>query len=199
VGAVNLKAATELNTQLAASSQALAAFAQNPVASLGLEDLTRTLQVGNPLFAGIAPEQAVCNYLTLAFRNVASLESENVGVGTVARSGFVLSPPGPNNEGYPSSAPANGPSTEHGFQSTTIIDNNHVHVNPYPNVAGPGQPQICEAGNETYLEGKAVIGNAPSADVTNRRELTTRGQDLSGEPYPSATLTALGIAKGKKK
>jgi hypothetical protein len=199
VGAVNLKAATELNTQLAASSQALAAFAQNPVASLGLEDLTRTLQVGNPLFAGIAPEQAVCNYLTLAFRNVASLESENVGVGTVARSGFVLSPPGPNNEGYPSSAPANGPSTEHGFQSTTIIDNNHVHVNPYPNVAGPGQPQVCEAGNETYLEGKAVIGNVPSVDVANKRELTTRGQDLSGEPYPSATLTALGIAKGKKK
>jgi virulence factor Mce-like protein len=199
VGAVNLKAATELNTQLAASSQALAAFAQNPVASLGLEDLTRTLQVGNPLFAGIAPEQAVCNYLTLAFRNVASLESENVGVGTVARSGFVLSPPGPNNEGYPSSAPANGPSTEHGFQTTAIIDNNHVHVNPYPNVAGPGQPQVCEAGNETYLEGKAVIGNVPSIDVANKRELTTRGQDLSGEPYPSATLTALGIAKGKKK
>jgi virulence factor Mce-like protein len=198
-GAVNLKAATELNTQLAASSQALAAFAQNPVASLGLEDLTQTLQVGNPLFAGIAPAQAVCNYLTLAFRNVASLESENVGVGTLARSGFVLAPPGPNNEGYPSSAPANGPSTEHGFHSTTINDNNHVHVNPYPNVAGPGQPQLCEAGNETYLEGKAVIGNLPANSVANKRELTTRGQDLRGEPYPAATLKALGLVKAKKK
>ncbi|HEY4427682.1 MAG TPA: MlaD family protein [Solirubrobacteraceae bacterium] len=199
VGAVNLRAATELNTQLASSAQALAAFSQNPVASLGLEDLTRTLQVGNPLFAGIAPAQAVCNYLTLAFRNVASLESENVGVGTLARSGFVLSPPGPNNEGYPSNAPANGPSTEHGFHSAQIIDNNHVHVNPYPNVAGPGQPQVCEAGNESYLEGKAVIGNAPASAVANKRELTTREQNLSGEPYPAATLKALGLTKGKKK
>jgi virulence factor Mce-like protein len=198
-GAVNLRAATELNTQLAASSQALAAFAQNPVASLGLEDLTQTLQVGNPLFAGIAPEQAVCNYLTLAFRNVASLESENVGVGTLARSGFVLSPTGPNNEGYPSSAPANGPSTEHGFHSAAIIDSNHVHVNPYPNVAGPGQPQLCEAGGETYLAGKAVIGNVPAADVSTNREVTSREQDLSGEKYPSTTLTALGLAKAKGK
>src|SRR6202035_882116 len=88
-GAVNLKAATALNTRLAESSQALAAFAQNHAAALGLEDLTQTLQVGNPLFAGLAPEQAFCNYLTLAFRNVASLESENVGVGTLARSGFL--------------------------------------------------------------------------------------------------------------
>src|SRR6202035_2840140 len=116
--------------------QALAAFAANPVASLGLEDLTQTLEVGNPLFAGIAPEQAVCNYLTLAFRNVASLESENVGVGTLARSGFLLSPTGVNNPGYPASAPANGPSTDHAFHSTVTIDNNHVHANPYPNVAG---------------------------------------------------------------
>jgi virulence factor Mce-like protein len=193
-GAVNLKAATALNTRLAESSQALAAFAQNPVASLGLEDLTQTLLVGNPLFAGIAPEQAFCNYLTLGFRNVASLESESVGVGTVARSGFLLSPPGPNNEGYPSSAPANGPSTEHGFHSTTIIDNNHVHANPYPNVAGPGQPQLCEAGNETYVAGKAVIGNVPAGSAS-RRELTTREQDLFGEKYPSTTLKALGLVK----
>jgi virulence factor Mce-like protein len=198
-GAVNLRAATALNTRLAESSQALAAFAQNPVASIGLEDFTQTLLVGNPLFAGIAPAQSVCNYLTLAFRNVASLEAENVGVGTLARSGFVLSPTGPNNEGYPSSAPANGPSTEHAFKSTTIIDNNHSHVNPYPNVAGPGQPQVCEAGNETYLAGKAVIGNVPASAVSNNREITGRAQDLFGETYPAATLKALGLGKGKKK
>jgi virulence factor Mce-like protein len=198
-GAVNLKAATALNTRLAESSQALAAFAQNPAAALGLEDLTQTLQVGNPLFAGLAPEQAFCNYLTLAFRNVASLESENVGVGTLARSGFLLSPQGPNNEGYPASAPANGPSTEHGFQSTTIIDSNHVHVNPYPNVAAPGQPQLCEAGNETYQPGKAVFGNVPAGAAANKRELTTREQSLFGEKYPSTTLKALGLVKGKKK
>ena len=58
---------------------------------------------------------------------------------------------------------------------------------------------MCEAGNETYLPGKAVIGNVPAASVANKRELTIREQDLAGEPYPSSTLKALGISKGKKK
>jgi virulence factor Mce-like protein len=199
-GAVNLAAATELNKQLAESSQALAEFGKNPIVTLGLEDFTNTLTIGNPLLAGIAPEQAVCNYWTLAFRNVASLESETVGIGTLARSGFVLSPSGPNNEGYPSSAPANGPSVEHVFNSTKLIDNNHVHANPYPNVAGPGQPMVCEAGNQTYIPGQSVIGNLPAADVSKNRELTTREQDLFGETYPAETLKSLGIAKkGKSK
>ena len=138
-GAVNLHAATGLNSQLASSAQALQSFASNPVVALGLEDFTETLQLGNPFVAGLAPEQAYCNYITLTFRNVASLEAENVGVGAVARAGAVLAPTGPNNEGYPSSAPANGPSTEHVFGSTAIIDNNHLHMNPYPNVAGAAQ------------------------------------------------------------
>ena len=81
--AVNLNAATTLNTRLAESSQALQRFAQNPVVTAGLEDFTQTLQFGNPIIAGLAPEQAYCNYLTLAFRNVAALESENIGVGSV--------------------------------------------------------------------------------------------------------------------
>jgi virulence factor Mce-like protein len=199
-GAVNLAAATALNKQLAESSQALAEFGHNPVVTLGLEDFTHTLEVGNPLLAGIAPEQAVCNYWTLAFRNLASLESETVGVGTLARAGFVLAPSGPNNEGYPSSAPATGPSVEHVFNSSVPIDNNHVHSNPYPNVAGPGQPMVCESGNETYIPKQAVIGNLPAGDVAKSRELTTREQDLFGETYPSETLSALGLAKkGKSK
>jgi virulence factor Mce-like protein len=199
-GAVNLAAATALNTQLAESSQAIAEFAHNPVVTLGLEDFTHTLEVGNPLLAGVAPSQAVCNYWTLAFRNVASLESENIGIGTLARAGFVLAPTGPNNEGYPSSAPANGPSIEHGFNSTVIIDNNHEHANPYPNVAGPGQPMVCEAGNETYIPKQAVIGNLPAADVSKNREITSRETDLFGETYPAETLKSLGIPpKGKSK
>ena len=60
-------------------------------------------------------------------------------MGAVARAGFVIAPTGPNNEGFPSSAPANGPSTERVEKaSAATYDNNHVHVNPYPNVAGPG-------------------------------------------------------------
>jgi ABC-type transporter Mla subunit MlaD len=199
VGATNLAKATELNTKLAESSQALAEFAQNPVAAVGIEDLTHTLAIGTPLISGVAPEQAYCNYLTLAFRNVSSLESENIGVGSVARSGFILSPSGVNNEGYPASAPANGPSEEVNAFTKRVEDNgaNHLHANPYPNVAGPGQPKLCEAGNETYLPKQVVVGNAPSS--ASNREITAREQGLTGEKYPTATLKALGLVKAGKK
>jgi len=197
VGAVNLRAATELNTQLAASSKALAEFGTNPIVTASFEDFTHTLEVGTPLVQGLAPAQAACNYFTLAFRNVASLEAESVGtVGTAARAGFVLSPVGPNNEGFPSSAPANGPSTEPAEKgSKAIIDNNHLHINPYPSVSGPGQPQYCEAGNETYIPGVAQFGALPAQYVAKNREFTSRSQNLFGETYPSSTLQALGLQK----
>jgi ABC-type transporter Mla subunit MlaD len=195
VGAVNLKAATALNEQLASSAEALKNFGENPVVTLGLENFTQTLQFGNPLLAGLAPEQATCNYFTLAFRNLASLTSENIGIGTLSRAALVLSPNGFNNEGYPSTAPANGPSIEHRFGSSAIVDNNHLHANPYPNVTGPGQPKgNCEAGNESYLAGKAVIGNVPGTTGATH-EVTTREQNLFSEKYPAATLEDLGLGK----
>jgi hypothetical protein len=200
VGTVNLAAATQLNDALLESSQALAEFAANPIAQVGLEEFTQTLETANPLLAGIAPSQAFCNYWTLAFRNVASLEAENIGVGTLARAGFVLSPTGPNNEGYPASAPANGPSEEREAITHKIVDthNNHLHVNMYPNTAGPGQPQVCEAGNETYIPEKTVIGNLPASSVTKNREFTSREQNLYGEKYPASTLQALGLSSSSK-
>jgi len=37
---------------------------------------------------------------------------------------------------------------------------NFLHTNPYPNTGAPSQNPIeCEAGNETYIAGKQVIGN----------------------------------------
>jgi ABC-type transporter Mla subunit MlaD len=207
VGATNLAAATALNRELASSAQALQTFAANPIVSTGLEDLTQTLELGNPLLAGLAPLQSFCNYITLAFRNVASLQSQSVGsVGTLARAGLVLSPNGPNNEGFPSSAAANGPSVDHPFGSTTaVIEDNHVHATPYPNVGGPGQAKVCESGNETYVPGKAQIGNLPLSLVAKNREFTSRNQNLYGEPYSTEQLRALGLltkkpaAKKKKK
>ncbi len=79
-------------------------------------------------------------------------------------------------------------------------DNNHLHVNPYPNVAGPGQPQECEAGNEPYKVGEAVIGNVPG-NVGTKTEATERKNNLYGEEYPASTLEALGLksSKGAKK
>jgi hypothetical protein len=192
VGAVNLAAATALNTRLAESSQGLEEFAKNPVIPLAFEDFARTLEIGNPLLAGIAPEQVNCNYWTLAFRNLASLGTENIGVGTVERASTVLSPSGVNNEGYPASAVANGPDIEKKLGTSTVIHNNHLHYNPYPNVTGPGQRNLCEAGNEEYVEGETQIGNV--SGVTNNREFTSREDNLAGQPYPEATLKALGIA-----
>ena len=71
-------------------------------------------------------------------------------------------------------------------------------MNPYPNVGGPGQPpQNCEAGNENYIAGKAVIGNVPGATGTTH-EITSREQNLFGEKYPSSTLKDLGISSKSK-
>jgi hypothetical protein len=190
VGAVNVRAATSLSTEVNESLQAFAAFAKNPIVTTGIEDLTHTLGLGNPLMAGLAPVQTKCYYLTLAFRNLASLLSESVGVGTLGRAAPMLSANGPNNEGLPASAPANGPAIE-----------NHLHINPYPNVKGPGQPALCEAGNEVYKAGETVIGHAPSTKKGAETEKTTRETDVFGNKYPTSTLEALGVktSKGSKK
>jgi hypothetical protein len=205
VGAVNIRAATALAPELREASQALATFAQNPVVTNGIEQFTRTLGYANPLLAGVAPVQTTCNYVTLAFRNLASLLTESVGVGTLGRAAAVLAPDGPNNEGAPASAPANGPSVNHSGGKVQgevgpLVDNNHLHYNPYPYAGAPGQPRVCEAGNETYTPGKATIGNVPGG-VGTEHETTSRRNNVFGEEYPQATLEALGFAgsKGKKK
>ena len=58
-------------------------------------------------------------------------------------------------EGTPSSKPANGPDTA-----------NHLHTNPYPNSAAPGQPKECEGGNEPYYAGKTMLSNVPGNQGT---------------------------------
>ena len=82
---------------------------------------------------------------------------------------IVASPQGPNNEGSPSSGPANGPATD-----------NFLHSNPYPNTAAPGQTQECEAGNESYAPGKQVIGNAPGNQGKTTQKTTTSSD--TGKP-----------------
>lgn len=185
VGAVNVRAATALAPALNEALQAFAAFAKNPIVTSGIEDLTHTLGLGNPLFAGLAPAQTNCNYVTLAFRNLASLLSESVGVGTLARAAPVLAPNGPNNEGLPSSGPASGPAVA-----------NHLHVNPYPNVGGPGQPRQCEAGNESYKQGQIVTGNLPGS-LGTKTEVTNRETNIYNEKYSSQTLKDLGLQSSK--
>jgi hypothetical protein len=135
----------------------------------GLAQLSRTARSLKPTLAFVTPAQTVCNYATLWFRNISSLLSEGDSNGTSQRFIIIATPQGPNNEGGPSAAPANGPAVD-----------NHLHANPFPNTAAPGQTKECEAGNEPYAQGRTVIGNSPG-----NQGLTTSGQN-------KATLTSTG-------
>jgi virulence factor Mce-like protein len=169
VGAPALRHSVAFNQRLVPTFQALQRFAEDPLVALGVQDLGDTARIANPLLATLAPTQTVCNYWTLFFRNVASLLSEGDNNGTGQRFMIVASPQGPNNEGSPSSGPANGPTAD-----------NYLHSNPYPNAAAPGQTQECEAGNEGYAPGKQVIGNVAG----NQGKTTQKTTTSSDTPEP---------------
>jgi hypothetical protein len=171
IGSHTLIRSQILNRRLIPLFQSLERFATDPQVPLGVRDLTQLVRSLDPTLAYLTPAQTVCNYATLWFRNVASLLSEGDGNGTWQRFIVVVAPSGPNNEGGPSSAPANG-----GGPDPTA---NHLHNNAYPNTASPGQPRECEAANEPYLAGQTVIGNAPGNQGT-AHDQTTVGSDVGG-------------------
>jgi phospholipid/cholesterol/gamma-HCH transport system substrate-binding protein len=167
IGTPTLIRSQILNRRLIPLFQSLERFANDPQVPMGVRSLTALMRSLDPTLAYLAPTQSACNYATLFFRNAASLLSEGDANGTWQRFIVVLAPDGPNNEGGPSSAPANGPS-----------ETNHLHANPYPNTAAPGQPPECEAGKEPYIPGRTVIGNTPG----NQGLGTERTQRQSGLP-----------------
>ncbi len=154
-GVTNLRRSPQLNERLAGVFLALENFATDPIVPRGIARLDDTVVSLDPTLRFLTPAQTVCNYATLWFRNVASHLSEGDRNGTWQRFIIVATPQGPNNEGGPSAAPANGPS-----------EDNHLHANPYPNTAAPGQPRECEAGNEPYYVGRTMIGNVPGTQST---------------------------------
>jgi virulence factor Mce-like protein len=159
VGADVLPRTPPFNDRLASLLEELERFADDPMVPRGLNATTTALRSLDPTLDFLAPTQTVCNYATLWFRNISSLLSVGDRNGTWQRFIIVATPQGPNNEGGLSSAPANGPT-----------EDNHLHTNPYPNTAAPGQPRECEAGNETYLAGQTVTSNVPG-----RQSDTTEG------------------------
>jgi hypothetical protein len=134
---------------------ALARFSGDPLVPRGIQRLNDTVTSLKPTLAFITPAQTVCNYATLWFRNVSSVLSEGDSNGTWQRFIIVPTPQGPNSESGASSAPADGPA-----------DANHLHANPYPNAAAPGQEKECEGGNEPYTLGKTIVGNVPGNQGT---------------------------------
>ncbi len=155
-----LNSSPVFNAQLVPTAEALLDFQAAPGVFNGLDLLIDTNNVLDPAIRFIAPAQTTCNYVSLTFNNVASATSDGNGAANWLNFISFSAPPGPNNESSPSSAPANGPEPA-----------NHLHYNPYPNTASPGQPKECEAGNEHYKSGQTVIGN-PSGTPTT----TTAGQ-----------------------
>lgn len=136
---------------------ALKDFTEEPLVRPGIERLNETVESLRPTLAFVTPAQTVCNYATLWFRNISSLLSVGDQNGTWQRFIIIATPQGPNNEGGPSSAPADGGGPDRG---------NYLHSNPYPNTAAPGQPRECEAGNEIYHVGRQMIGNVPGNQGT---------------------------------
>jgi virulence factor Mce-like protein len=153
IGTPTLRRSVAFNDRLKPAFEALERFAEDPLVTLGVRDLESTVTILSPTIAHLAPVQTVCNYATLWLRNVASLLSVGDANGTTQRFIIIATPQGPNNEGGPSSAPANG--------GVPGQRDNYLHSNPYPNTASPGQPRECEAGNEPFAVGKQVIGNTP--------------------------------------
>lgn len=155
-----LRASPQFNNQLPPTAAALKRFNDDSTVRNGLTQLIDLGESAGPPLRFIAPAQSVCNYATLLFRNAASSGSLNTAGGAWQRVNALNSPSGLNNEGSPSSAPANGGpgSSTSGITAGT----NWLHVNPYPNTASPGQsPTECESGNESYTPSVQQIGNAP--------------------------------------
>jgi phospholipid/cholesterol/gamma-HCH transport system substrate-binding protein len=159
-----------VNEDLADVLDTLADFSEDPTVRAGVDQLTRLASSLRPTLNFLTPVQTTCNYASLLFRNAASLFSDGDSNGNWQRFIIVSAPTergtlvtGPNNESGPSDAPANGPTQE-----------NHLHFNPYPNTASPGQTQECEAGNERYAIGRTVLTNPPGNQGTR-----TQGQRSS--------------------
>jgi len=164
LGTRTLRRAPALNARLKPAFVAFQRFAEDPLVALGVDDLTKTARILAPTIAHLTPTQTVCNYVTLWFRNLSSLLSEGGVNGTTQRFIIISTPEGPNNEGGPSAAPANGPGP------------NYLRTNPYPNTAAPGQPRECEASNEPFAAGRQAIGNVPGNQGTRHDETKRDGR-----------------------
>jgi virulence factor Mce-like protein len=159
-----LNASPVLNNQLQPTAEALVDFQNAPGVFNGLNLLIDTNKLLKPALTFIAPAQTTCNYATLTFRNLVNSTSGGNELGNWLNAITFTPPTGPNAESGPSSTPANGPERA-----------NHLHYNPYPNTASPGQPNVCAAGNEEYTAGQTVIGNPPG------RATTTTDRQIKGQ------------------
>jgi virulence factor Mce-like protein len=146
-----LNASPVLNDQLQPTAEALVDFQEAPGTMAGLELLTDTNRVLKPAIVYVTPSQTVCNYWSLAFSEIANAASQGNANGNWLAFISFAPPEGPNSESTFASTPADDPDNKE----------NHLHYNPYPQAAAPGQKKVCEAGNEKFVRGETVIGHSP--------------------------------------
>jgi len=156
-----LNASPVLNNQLQPTAEALVDFQEAPGVFNGLELLTDTNNLLKPSLSYITPSQTICNYWSLTFKNLADATGEGNSNGHWLEFYSYGPPEGENSESSIAAAPADE-------QDNPI---NHLHYNPNPQTAAPGQGKVCEAGNEKYVKGETIIGHSPELWGT-----TTRGQ-----------------------
>jgi virulence factor Mce-like protein len=173
-GTPALRNSPPFNRELANTAESLKAFNDDSGVRNGISRLNDTLNISDPALRFITPAQTVCNYVTLLFTNFADSVGQG-GNGYRWQRISVFEPPvGPNNEGGPASAPANG--------GAGADVENYLHYNPYPNTAAPGQTRECEAGNEHYTAGQQEIGNPPG----------NQGTVTAGQPGSDTTTEDTG-------
>lgn len=173
-GVATLTNAIGLNDRLQAVFAALGAFGSDTKALAGIAQVSDAVTALKPTVDTLAPMQSVCNYPGTFLRNIASTLNDGDTVGTWLRFGAILMPTGPNGEGGPASQPADGPTLE-----------NHLHATAYPNVAAPGQPKVCEPGNQAYTPGLTDLKNQPASKSLTVHEAPENTRLLgAGAPKP---------------
>jgi virulence factor Mce-like protein len=156
-----LNASPVLNDQLQPTAEALVDFQEAPGTMSGLQLLTDTNRVLKPSLSYIVPSQTVCHYWSLALSEIANAASQGNSNGNWLAFISFAPPEGPNSESTFASAPADDPDDKE----------NHLHYNPYPQTAAPGQKKVCEAGNEKFVRDETVIGHSPELwGTTTERE-----------------------------
>jgi virulence factor Mce-like protein len=159
-----LNASPVLNDQLPPTAEALVDFQEAPGTINGLKLLTDTNRVLKPSLAYLVPSQTVCHYWSLAFSEIANAGSQGNSNGNWLAFISFAPPEGPNSESTFAGTPADDPADKE----------NHLHYNPYPQTAAPGQKNVCEAGNEKFVRGETVIGHSPELWGTTT---TTEGSE----------------------
>ena len=153
-----------MNEDLADVFETLADFSEDPIVRAGREPAHAAVVSSlRPTLRFLTPVQTTCNYATIFLRNVASLLSEGDANGNYQRFLVVSAPTdpltfelGPNNEGGPSAAPANGPRTPQPPAREPVSE--HGRAGPDAGVRG--------AATSATRSAQTLIGNQPGNQGT---------------------------------